>query len=75
MKRLFLILAFAFVSCTANEDESITQEECFRIVQVVYMPNDNYIVLDVYGDNIRFDVQNASNYQINQLICNLNEIQ
>lgn len=75
MKKLFLILAFALFSCSANEDETITNEECFRIVQVVYMPNDNYIVLDVYGENRRFNVQNASNYQINQLICNLNEIE
>lgn len=73
MKRLFLILAFALVSCTANEEESGTTEQCFRVVQINY--TENYIVLDINGQDVKYYVESVTAYRINQNICNLNEIQ
>lgn len=72
MKRLFLILAFALVSCTANEEESGTTEQCFRVVQINY--TESFIVLDVDGQNITYYVQTVTNYRINQMICDINNI-
>lgn len=73
MKKIFLILAFTLVSCTANEYESGTTEQCFRIVQINY--TENFIVLDINGQDVKYYVQNVTVYRINQNICNLNEIQ
>ena len=73
MKKLFLILAITLVSCTADETESGTTEQCFRIVQINY--TENYIVLDINGQNVKYYVESVSGYRINQNICNLNEIQ
>lgn len=72
MKRLFLILAFALVSCTANEEESGTTEQCFRVVQINY--TESFIVLDVDGQNITYYVESVTNYRINQMICDINNI-
>lgn len=73
MKKLFLILAFALVSCTADETESGTTKQCFRITQINY--TESYIVLDINGENVKYYVQTVSVYRLNQMICNLNDIQ
>ena len=72
MRKVFLILAFAFISCTANEEESGTTEECFRVVQINY--TESFIVLDVDGQNMTYYVESVTNYRINQMICDLNNI-
>lgn len=72
MKKLFLILAFALVSCTADETESGETTQCFRIIQINY--TENYIVLDINGQSVKYYVESVAGYRINQNICNLNEI-
>lgn len=74
MKRLFLILAFALFSCSATEDDSTTTEQCYRVVSIVDNPNGDYILVNVNGQTVQFNVVNAFNYRINQMICNLNDI-
>lgn len=78
MKKLLLILALVFISCSADETtETQSEQTCYTIIARGVDGRGNYIIVK-YADfvNKRYEVSNYQDYLNQSKICtpiNLNE--
>lgn len=76
MKKLILLLAIFFISCSTDEIEQSQQaQECYQILSRGYDKRGNYIIIKYESfNNKRYQVDNYQDYIGKNKICDLSNL-